>query len=81
MITTIQKWGNSQGIRLPKHLLNALRWTEDEQVEIKTQGNKIVIEQVASKKHRTIAELFEGYSGNYTPEEIDWGEPTGREVW
>lgn len=30
----------------------------------------------------TIQELFEGYDGEYTVQEIDWGEPQGREkVW
>ncbi len=34
MTTNIQKWGNSQGIRLPKHLLEAIKWHENEEVEI-----------------------------------------------
>lgn len=81
MTTTIQKWGNSQGIRLPKHLLDSLKWTDNEKIVIKAQDNRIVIEQAEQNKRPTIAELFEGYNGNYTPEEIDWGEPAGREVW
>ena len=37
MTTTIQKWGNSQGIRLPKHILEALNWHEGEKLDIKTE--------------------------------------------
>ncbi|MBR5348551.1 MAG: AbrB/MazE/SpoVT family DNA-binding domain-containing protein [Lachnospiraceae bacterium] len=81
MTTTIQKWGNSQGIRLPKSILIALKWSVDEKIEIKTLGNKIVIEPVEDKKRKTITELFDGYNSEYTPEEIDWGKPKGREVW
>ena len=81
MTTTIQKWGNSQGIRLPKHLLETLHWTANEEIIIKAQDNRIIIEQAPKRKHKTIAELFEGYEGGYTPEEIDWGNPMGREVW
>ena len=32
MTTTIQKWGNSQGIRIPKFLLDAVQWSDDEQL-------------------------------------------------
>lgn len=81
MTTTIQKWGNSQGIRLPKYLLEALKWTDNEKIVIKAQDNRIVIEQAEPKRRPTITELFEGYNESYTPEEIDWGEPVGREVW
>lgn len=81
MTTTIQKWGNSQGIRLPKSILIALKWSVDEKIEIKTQGNKIVIEPAEKNKHKTITELFDGYSGDYAPEKVDWGKPEGREVW
>lgn len=35
----------------------------------------------ADKKHKTIDELFEGYEGDYKPEEIDWGEPVGKEIF
>lgn len=30
---------------------------------------------------QTIEELFEGYNGDYVPEEIDWGESVGEEAW
>ncbi len=30
---------------------------------------------------KTIEELFVGYDEKYTPEEIDWGEPVGKEKW
>ncbi len=81
MTTSIQKWGNSQGIRIPKHLLDSLKWDTDEKITIKAQDNRIVIEQAEPKKHKTLSELFDGYNGDYEPEEFDWGEPVGREIW
>ncbi len=81
MTTTIQKWGNSQGIRLPKYMLDVLKWSNNEKIVIKAQDNKIIIEQAEPAKRKTIEELFDGYCGNYVPEEIDWGEPAGGEVW
>ena len=81
MTTNIQKWGNSQGIRLPKFLLDSLNWSEDEEITITAKNNSIIIEQAKPKKRPTIDQLFENYNGNYQPEEIDWGEAQGSEVW
>ena len=81
MTTTIQKWGNSQGIRLPKHLLEMLKWSDNEKITVIAQDDHIVIEKAEPKVRKTIMELFDGYDEGYAPEEIDWGEPVGREVW
>ena len=79
--TSIQKWGNSQGIRLTKQILAALNWRINDEVSIVTQDNKLIIEQVHPKKHQTIDELFANFDGKYTPSEVDWGEPVGKEIW
>jgi len=80
MTTTIQKWGNSQGIRLPKVILEDLDMKEGEEVEISTQNNTIIIKR-STKKRKTIQELFANYEGDYKPEDIDWGKPVGGEIW
>lgn len=79
MIATIQKWGNSQGIRLPKHILDMVKFAENEQIDISADNDKIVITK--ARPHKTIKERFKDYKGDYKPEYIDWGEPQGREVW
>lgn len=79
MTTTIQKWGNSQGIRIPKTILDTVNWTENEEIIILIQGKKIVIEKAKNRKN--IKELFKDYKGKYEPTEIDWGEPVGDEIW
>ena len=28
-----------------------------------------------------IKELFENYKEEYKPQEVDWGEPEGEEIW
>ena len=69
MTTTIQKWGNSQGIRIPKILLDTVEWGENEQIIILVDNRK------------NIKELFEDFEGKYEPIEMDWGEPVGEEIW
>lgn len=81
MTVNIQKWGNSQGIRIPKHMLDDLAWSETETVDISIDDGKIVIERFRAQERKNIKELFEGFKGKYEPEDIDWGEPSGGEVW
>ena len=80
MTTTIQKWGNSQGVRIPKIILDTVNWTENEQITIVVDNGRIVMEKVKAKR-KNIKELFENYKEEYEPAEIDWGEPKGEEIW
>ena len=80
MMTSIQKWGNSQGLRIPKILLESLKWAENEQIEMILGDGEITLRPVKAKR-RSIQELFADYQGDYQPSEIDWGEPEGNEVW
>lgn len=42
------------------------------------KNDKATESQPCLKKY-TIEELFEGYTGDYKPEELDWGKPVGKE--
>ena len=80
MTTTIQKWGNSQGVRIPKVILDTVNWAENEQIILVVNNGKIIMEK-AKNKRKNIKELFENYKGKYEPTEMDWGEPKGEEIW
>jgi antitoxin MazE len=79
MITTLSKWGNSLGVRLPQKSLSMLGLKQNSSIEIITTENSIILKPVDTPS--SLAELFEGYDGDYQPEEFDWGEPVGREIW
>jgi len=79
MYTTIQKWGNSQGIRIPKQLLEDLDLHESDRVEIDRQQDAIIIRK-AGKKHKTLEERLAGFKGSYEFSEWDTGSPVGNEV-
>lgn len=51
---TIQKWGNSQGIRIPKALLEALGMMENDVVELSRVDDDIVITKDKEKKELTL---------------------------
>ncbi len=79
--TTLRRWGNSQGIRIPKHILKKINWNDDENIVIKTEDDKIVLERDTRNNKKKIVELFEGYTGEYQKEEINWGKVVGKELW
>lgn len=79
MVTKIQKWGNSQGVRIPKVILEKLEWKENEPLTIDIKDGKIVIERSIERKD--IKELFKDFKEEYEPENIEWGNPTGEEIW
>ena len=81
LTTSICKWGNGQGIRIPKNILDVLGWNESEKVEIIVEDNSVKIKKVSAKERKNIKELFKSYDGVYTKETIDWGEPVGKEIW
>lgn len=79
MRTTIQKWGNSHALRLPKHILDELKLKENDQLEVSLDGGAIVIKK--AHEHKTFEERMAGYSGTYVCSEWDTGEPFGQEIW
>ncbi len=82
MVTRIQKWGNSQGLRIPRHLLEDARLSVGDDVDITINNGLIVIAPVRTDRGKlSLEELVSRIPKDYKPEEIDWGEPVGREVW
>lgn len=79
MYTTIQKWGNSQGIRIPKQLLEALDLRESDRVEMVRHQDTIVIRKTGIK-HRTLEERMACFKGPYEFSEWDTGTPVRNEV-
>jgi len=72
MNTRIQKWGNSNAVRLPKAILDVLNWRENDRVEIVSDNNQIII-RAKKRKYTSLDEVFEGYSEKYLCEEAYTG--------
>lgn len=73
-----QRWGNSQGIRIPKGALAASHIGENDAVEIIAEKNTITLRKV--NRPKSLDELFAGYHGDYQPVEFDTGADVGLEV-
>lgn len=79
MYTTIQKWGNSQAVRIPKALLEKAKLGNNDKVKIRVENGNLVISPV--KQHKTLKERIAEYNGDYRCNEWDTGKPLGKEVW
>ena len=78
MLTQVSKWGNSQGIRISKKLLQSVNIGLNDAVEIIVRDNALVI-MPAHKK--TLEWYLAGYENE--PDRYDWGGldvPKGREL-
>lgn len=80
MHTKIQKWGNSQGLRLAKNILEDASLNVGDEVDIKVKEGIIIIapSKLIRGKHR-IENLIAEIPADYGTEEVDWGKPVGRE--
>ena len=83
MEATIQKWGNSHAIRIPKSVVDLLLLKENDKVELKADNNSIIVTKANRKRRAKISleERFNGYNGAYVCCECDSGKPVGNEVW
>ena len=81
MITThIRKWGNSLAIRLPQSVLSQLNLSVDGEVAINIEGQQIIVSPV-NKPEYTLEELLAKCPPESMHGEVDFGKPTGKEVW
>lgn len=88
MYATVQRWGNSQGIRIPKALLEALNIRENDRVELVQTKDSIAIKKV-TVSHKTLEERLTAYYGRPLDEitriengpELEWGSAEGKEAW
>ncbi len=80
MEAKLQKWGNSDGIRIPSNILKALDLKTNDKVNLNFQENKIIISKPLKKKI-SLEEKFLNYKGTNLAKEFSWDEPKGKELW
>jgi antitoxin MazE len=74
MISQVAKWGNSQGIRMEKRMLQNLGLCIGDVVEISKKGEEIIIKPTHG---------IDWYLQDYERPDDGWEciEPEGREAW
>jgi antitoxin MazE len=82
MITKVQKWGNSQGLRISKELLADADLAVGDAVEVAAREGTIVITPARRVRGgHDLRQLVKDIPADYRAEEFDWGPPAGHEVW
>lgn len=82
MTTRVQKWGNSQGLRLPRHVLEDANINVGDDVDVTARDGVIIISPAKRVRGRyDIRELLSRIPKDYKPGEVDWGKPSGKETW
>ncbi len=82
MITKVQSWGNSQGLRLNRQTLDEAHIAVGDEVDLTVREGVIVI--APAKRVRgghNLNRLVARIPKDYKPDPVEWGESVGREVW
>ena len=80
MVTKVQRWGNSQGLRLAKHVLDNARIAIGDDVEIIVGEEQITLKKVVRPKF-DLATMVAQMPSHYQVSEESFGKPVGREDW
>ena len=80
MVSRVQRWGNSQGLRLPKHILESANISVGDDLEVIPQEGQIILKKVSKRKF-DLAEMVSRMPRNYKVREESFGKPVGKEEW
>ena len=82
MVTKVQSWGNSQGLRLSKQVLADAHVSLGDDVDVAVRDGVIVVTPIKRTRRKvSLRKLVARIPKNYKPEETDWGTRVGREAW
>ena len=80
MEVQVKEWGNSQGIRFPKTVMQEAGIQLNDKLSVEVQKGKIILYRPFH--HETLEErIYESGCELSGVGELDWGEPQGNEVW
>lgn len=82
MVTKIQKWGNSQGLRISKQLMESAGLAVGDEVDVNVRDGVIVVTPVQQVRGKhSLDDLVRRIPVGYEPTGEEWGGPVGKEVW
>lgn len=79
MRTSVQKWGNSLAVRIPKAFANDLGIEQDVSVDLSMEDGALVV-RPAKRVHFELESLLSKVTDENLHKEVDWGPAVGREI-
>ena len=80
MEARLQKWGNSDGIRIPSNILKSLNLKTNDTINLEQVEDKIIISKKVKSKI-SLDEKFKEYNGQNLAKEFSWDDARGKELW
>ena len=80
MLTKVQKWGNSLGLRIPKSFAEEASIEEGSTVDVSVSAGQLVVRAIRQKRYE-LRDLLAGVTERNLHAETSTGEPQGRESW
>jgi len=81
-MSKVQKWGNSQGLRFTKTILQEAQINVGDEVNVSVQKGRIIVEPMSKVRGRyNLKELVSRMPKVSQTDEIKWDPPVGKEVW
>ncbi len=80
MVSKVKKWGNSQGLRLSKQLLELAGIAVGDDVQIIASEHQILVKKATLPKY-DLRELVSRIPKSYKTREVNFGRAVGREEW
>jgi antitoxin MazE len=77
---TVQKWGNSLALRLPRVMTKDMHLEQGGVVDLSLSEGALIVRPRATRAY-SLAQLLKGVTRGNRPAEVDWGPAAGREVW
>ncbi len=80
MEVQVKSWGNSQGVRISKEVLQEANIAVNDILDMKVVNGMITLTK--PNRHKTLEERAKKFNGELNLDgEFQWGESVGREVW
>lgn len=80
MVTRIQRWGNSLGLRIPSSFAAETKVRAGSMVDLSVESGKLVVRPLRAKRYE-LRSLLRQIRPDTIHKEILTGEPVGREGW
>jgi antitoxin MazE len=80
MVTKVQRWGNSLGLRIPRAIAEEAEVRAGSPVEISIENGSLIVRPLTAPKYE-LAELLAKVKPRNLHREVQTGPGVGREIW
>lgn len=80
MRTSVQRWGNSLALRIPRAYAAETRIVEGSEVDLTMKSGALLVRPIARKQH-SLADLVKRITPANRHDSISTGDAVGREAW